>query len=463
MAGKRKTIQNQGVLNIRPKCQEVNFKPTWMQWVAHLPDTGGLCSGGLRTAAPWKGQRRLSPCCFAVREKILFDFFLKPSTQHMRNDTHLSVGEVQRDVLKGRDWLLLALSALVHSMLGLLVEGIGWGWFSWHVAGVQRNSLDRTKEDFLQKTSYTDFTTSLNHVQRVYTCVMGDSKGDIVGESCLARPLRWSLPGDRVRGLMGAGRRRGELLDRRREELMEGLLSDDWSWQLLRDAWMDGLLREEDRPVKGGDETSSRCKGSREWIKCIWNRLQLRNMQKLWCSKCSVFQNTGPYCAAKMGGWEGRKRGRRKELIVMSLKNRVRVPVVLGQAELHLTREHNRLHSPLNQAAAEELMESVYEQVSLGTRRWNPLYTRQKQLTILNIKPEAIKLFSPHLSVQENECWKESGCNCTLLPEVSQGELCLPCCTPTSVVTQPATMRSVQVLMLMWLDQTCSKEKWNHW
>lgn len=67
----------------------------------------------------------------------------------MRNDTHLSVGEVQRDVLKGRDWLLLlllALSALVHSMLGLLVEGIGWGWFSWHVARVQRNSLDRMKE-----------------------------------------------------------------------------------------------------------------------------------------------------------------------------------------------------------------------------------------------------------------------------------------------------------------------------
>lgn len=64
----------------------------------------------------------------------------------MRNDTHLSVGEVQRDVLKGRDWLLLALSALVHSMLGLLVEGIGWGRFSWHVARVQRNTLDRMEE-----------------------------------------------------------------------------------------------------------------------------------------------------------------------------------------------------------------------------------------------------------------------------------------------------------------------------
>lgn len=65
----------------------------------------------------------------------------------MRNDTHLSVGKVQRDVLKGRDWLLLlALSALVHSMLGLLVEGIGWGGLSWHVACVQRNPLDRMKE-----------------------------------------------------------------------------------------------------------------------------------------------------------------------------------------------------------------------------------------------------------------------------------------------------------------------------
>lgn len=65
----------------------------------------------------------------------------------------------------------------------------------------------------------------------------------------MVRPRRCSLPGDRVRGLMGAGRLRGELLDRRREELMEGLLRDDWSWQLLRDAWMDGLLRDEDRPV----------------------------------------------------------------------------------------------------------------------------------------------------------------------------------------------------------------------
>lgn len=65
---------------------------------------------------------------------------------------------------------------------------------------------------------------------------MGDSEGDMVGDSCLARPLRCSLPGDSVRGLMAACRRRGELLDRRRDELMEGLLSDDCSWQLLRDA-----------------------------------------------------------------------------------------------------------------------------------------------------------------------------------------------------------------------------------
>lgn len=65
---------------------------------------------------------------------------------------------------------------------------------------------------------------------------MGDNDGDIVGDSCFARPLRCSEPGDRVRGLMGAGRRRGELPERRRDELIERLLSDDCSWQLLRDA-----------------------------------------------------------------------------------------------------------------------------------------------------------------------------------------------------------------------------------
>lgn len=66
--------------------------------------------------------------------------------------------------------------------------------------------------------------------------MMGDSAGDMVGDICLDRALRCSVPGDRVSGLMGAGRRRGELLDRRRDELMDGLLSDDCSWQLLRDA-----------------------------------------------------------------------------------------------------------------------------------------------------------------------------------------------------------------------------------
>lgn len=73
----------------------------------------------------------------------------------------------------------------------------------------------------------------------------------MVGDSCLARPLRCSLPGDSVRGLMGLGRRRGELLDRRRDELMEGLLREDCSWQLLRDAWMEGLLSEEESPAVG--------------------------------------------------------------------------------------------------------------------------------------------------------------------------------------------------------------------
>lgn len=42
--------------------------------------------------------------------------------------------------------LLLALSALLHCMLGLLVKRIGWGWFSWHDASVQSNSLHGIKE-----------------------------------------------------------------------------------------------------------------------------------------------------------------------------------------------------------------------------------------------------------------------------------------------------------------------------
>lgn len=75
----------------------------------------------------------------------------------------------------------------------------------------------------------------------------------MVGDSCLARPLRCSVPGDNVRGLMGAVRRRGELLDMRKDELMEGLLSDDCSWQLLRDAWIEGLLREDERPAGAGE------------------------------------------------------------------------------------------------------------------------------------------------------------------------------------------------------------------
>lgn len=95
---------------------------------------------------------------------------------------------------------------------------------------------------------------------------MGDSEGDMVGDSCLVRPLRCSAPGDKVRGLMGAGRRRGELLDRRREELMEGLLRDDWSWQLLRDAWIEGLLRDEDRP-EGQNNVLSRV--SKESLKHV--------------------------------------------------------------------------------------------------------------------------------------------------------------------------------------------------
>lgn len=93
---------------------------------------------------------------------------------------------------------------------------------------------------------------------------MGDSEGDMVGDSCLARPLRCSAPGDRVRGLMGAGRRRGELLDIRRDELMAGLLSDDCSWQLLSDAWIEGLLSEEDSPAGTGKTTGHRRSAERQ-------------------------------------------------------------------------------------------------------------------------------------------------------------------------------------------------------
>lgn len=65
---------------------------------------------------------------------------------------------------------------------------------------------------------------------------MRDNDGDMVGDSCFDRPRRCSAPGDRVRGLMGAGLRRGELPERRREEFMDGLLREDCSWQLLREA-----------------------------------------------------------------------------------------------------------------------------------------------------------------------------------------------------------------------------------
>lgn len=95
-------------------------------------------------------------------------------------------------------------------------------------------------------------------VSRATPCVIGDRAGDMVGDICLARPLRCSAPGERVRGLMGAGRRRGELLitpgggldtdASRRDEWMEGLLRDECSWELWREAWMEGLLREEERP-----------------------------------------------------------------------------------------------------------------------------------------------------------------------------------------------------------------------
>lgn len=119
-------------------------------------------------------------CC--PRKDLFFDFPIRRllNTSSEAFDTHLAAVEVQRDVLEGRDWLLLllrllrALSALVHCMLGLLVEGIGWGRFSWHVAGVQSDSLHRIKEkEELQKSSCTIFTTLLNHANMltsIFSC-----------------------------------------------------------------------------------------------------------------------------------------------------------------------------------------------------------------------------------------------------------------------------------------------------
>lgn len=70
--------------------------------------------------------------------------------------TYLARVKVQWDALKRRNGLLLllrlllvlllALSSLVHCMLGLLVEWIGWRRLPWHVAGVQSNSLHKTDE-----------------------------------------------------------------------------------------------------------------------------------------------------------------------------------------------------------------------------------------------------------------------------------------------------------------------------
>lgn len=120
---------------------------------------------------------------------------------------------------------------------------------------------------------------------------MGDSVGDMVGDICLVRPRLGSTPGDRVRGLMGAGRRLGEELDKRREELMEGLLSEDCSWQLLRDAWMEGLLREVERPA------GTRTYGGLDQTEC-W---RVNEEKEPACSQ-PFKPNTGLYCVRGGGG-----------------------------------------------------------------------------------------------------------------------------------------------------------------
>lgn len=135
----------------------------------------------LENCCSMKGSLKIVAMLFCCPGKdLLFDFPIHRllNTSSEAFDTHLAAVEVQRDVLEGRDWLLLrlrALSALVHCMLGLLVEWIGWGRFSWHVAGVQSDSLHRIKEkEELQKTSCSSiFTTLLNHANMltsIFSC-----------------------------------------------------------------------------------------------------------------------------------------------------------------------------------------------------------------------------------------------------------------------------------------------------
>ena len=86
----------------------------------------------------------------------------------------------------------------------------------------------------------------LNQLYKCHTCVMGEREGDMVGDSCFPRLRRCSDPGERVRGLMGAGRLLGEVAmppgggleseESRRDEWMEGLLRDECSWELVSDA-----------------------------------------------------------------------------------------------------------------------------------------------------------------------------------------------------------------------------------
>ena len=86
----------------------------------------------------------------------------------------------------------------------------------------------------------------------------------MVGDNCFPRLRRCSDPGERVRGLIGAGRLLGEVamppgggLEReesRRDEWMEGLLIDECNWELVSDAWIEGLLREEERPKEKRDQ-----------------------------------------------------------------------------------------------------------------------------------------------------------------------------------------------------------------
>lgn len=197
----------------------------------------------------------------------------------MRNDTHLNVGEVQRDVLKGRDWLLLllALSALVHSMLGLLVEGIGRGWLSWHVARVQRNSLDRMKEQ-KRTCKRPAIPISLLHSIMSDVCVpawWGTAKVTWWEKAAWPDPCADHYQETAWEGWWEQAVAAGSCWTGEGRSWWKGY----WVTTVAGSCWgtpeWTGCSERRTGLSKGGDETSSRCKGSNEWAMRI-NQVYLK-------------------------------------------------------------------------------------------------------------------------------------------------------------------------------------------